>query len=405
MTATFGITDAGELRRATMTPSSRERPRPHPHPQQLRQGRDHHRTAVSTPAPRPCSRPPRSPSRSPRPTPMSSSRAHRHDGRRRSRVDALQRATPIISGFLLGYVAVLPLIGRIADLSSRQRVLLWVPWRSSSSARLSRPWRPTCRRSSPARSSRASAGRVGARDPWRSSADPVAARSARACRWVSSARAGTRIGARTAARRCHAGRRRLANDLLAQHRSRRRAGGPHRPGPEAGSGAPLTLLTAGRDAVAKDDRLALAARCLDDQRVLGLPSLPFGNATSRDSDAHRGFGQAGGASLSLVVRPACRCSADRTCSIGAVLVGGRPGASSSPLPRPTRPARWSAPRLASCCRGRPRHGRMPSTTAVRRLRSSRAGWCGARPRALWSSASSVGVALVAVVVDVPCWRG
>ena len=40
-------------------------------------------------------------------------------------VDALQRATPIISGFLLGYVAVLPLIGRIADLSSRQRVLLW----------------------------------------------------------------------------------------------------------------------------------------------------------------------------------------------------------------------------------------------------------------------------------------
>lgn len=39
-------------------------------------------------------------------------------------VDALQRAAPIISGFLLGYVAVLPLIGRIADLTSRQRVLL-----------------------------------------------------------------------------------------------------------------------------------------------------------------------------------------------------------------------------------------------------------------------------------------
>ena len=31
-------------------------------------------------------------------------------------LDRLQRATPIISGFLLGYVAVLPLIGRIADL-------------------------------------------------------------------------------------------------------------------------------------------------------------------------------------------------------------------------------------------------------------------------------------------------
>ncbi len=39
-------------------------------------------------------------------------------------IDALQRATPIISGFLLGYVAVLPLIGRIADLVDRQRVLL-----------------------------------------------------------------------------------------------------------------------------------------------------------------------------------------------------------------------------------------------------------------------------------------
>jgi MFS family permease len=40
-------------------------------------------------------------------------------------IDALQRATPIISGFLLGYIAVLPLIGRLADLVSRQRVLLW----------------------------------------------------------------------------------------------------------------------------------------------------------------------------------------------------------------------------------------------------------------------------------------
>lgn len=39
-------------------------------------------------------------------------------------IDSLQKATPIISGFLLGYVAVLPLIGRIADLVDRQRVLL-----------------------------------------------------------------------------------------------------------------------------------------------------------------------------------------------------------------------------------------------------------------------------------------
>lgn len=39
-------------------------------------------------------------------------------------IESLQRATPIISGFLLGYVGVLPLIGRLADLISRQRVLL-----------------------------------------------------------------------------------------------------------------------------------------------------------------------------------------------------------------------------------------------------------------------------------------
>jgi len=39
-------------------------------------------------------------------------------------VDELQRAAPVISGFLLGYVAVLPLIGRISDLRGRVPVLL-----------------------------------------------------------------------------------------------------------------------------------------------------------------------------------------------------------------------------------------------------------------------------------------
>ncbi len=38
-------------------------------------------------------------------------------------VEQLQRAAPIISGFLLGYVAMLPLIGRIADLRGRVPVL------------------------------------------------------------------------------------------------------------------------------------------------------------------------------------------------------------------------------------------------------------------------------------------
>nr|WP_218849279.1 MFS transporter [Nocardioides perillae] len=39
-------------------------------------------------------------------------------------LDELQRAAPIISGFLLGYVAVLPMIGRIADLEGRVPVLV-----------------------------------------------------------------------------------------------------------------------------------------------------------------------------------------------------------------------------------------------------------------------------------------
>ncbi len=39
-------------------------------------------------------------------------------------LDNLQRAAPIISGFLLGYIAVLPLIGRLADIISRSRILL-----------------------------------------------------------------------------------------------------------------------------------------------------------------------------------------------------------------------------------------------------------------------------------------
>lgn len=39
-------------------------------------------------------------------------------------LDRLQEATPIISGFLLGYVVVMPLLGRLADTAGRRRVLL-----------------------------------------------------------------------------------------------------------------------------------------------------------------------------------------------------------------------------------------------------------------------------------------
>src|SRR3954464_6765741 len=39
-------------------------------------------------------------------------------------LDELQRGAPIVSGFLLGYVAMLPLIGRIADIRGRVPVLV-----------------------------------------------------------------------------------------------------------------------------------------------------------------------------------------------------------------------------------------------------------------------------------------
>jgi MFS family permease len=39
-------------------------------------------------------------------------------------IDELQRAAPIVSGFLLGYVAMLPLVGRLADLQGRVPVLV-----------------------------------------------------------------------------------------------------------------------------------------------------------------------------------------------------------------------------------------------------------------------------------------
>src|SRR4051812_35111334 len=39
-------------------------------------------------------------------------------------LDELQRATPIVGGFLLGYTATLPLLGRLADLRGRTPVLV-----------------------------------------------------------------------------------------------------------------------------------------------------------------------------------------------------------------------------------------------------------------------------------------
>ena len=72
-------------------------------------------------------------------------------------IDELQRAAPIVSGFLLGYVAMLPLIGRIADLRGRTPGPRRRRWWCSRSARWSPRRRTTSAAWSRAASSRASA--------------------------------------------------------------------------------------------------------------------------------------------------------------------------------------------------------------------------------------------------------
>ena len=111
--------------------------------------------------------------------------AARHDDDGRVPIDQLQRAAPIVSGFLLGYVAMLPLIGRIADLRGRVPVL-GPPGRVRRRvARHGARLRPA-QRWSPAGSSRASAAAGSSRPPWRWW--PTCTRSsAAACRSGSSA--------------------------------------------------------------------------------------------------------------------------------------------------------------------------------------------------------------------------
>ncbi len=91
-------------------------------------------------------------------------------------IDQLQRAAPIVSGFLLGYVAMLPLIGRIADLRGRVPVLVMaLVLFALGSLITTSP--TTCPASSPAASSRASAvaGWCPRRWPWSPTSIPSSA--------------------------------------------------------------------------------------------------------------------------------------------------------------------------------------------------------------------------------------
>ena len=138
-------------------------------------------------------------------------------------IESLQRATPIVSGFLLGYVAVLPLIGRLADLAAAAAGAAGLPRRVRG-------------RLGPHRDGRRAAGagvrpgaagrrrgrpRAGDARPGRR---PLAAGSPRHPARGRRRGAGARQRARAAAGGGGAGRGGLARDLLAQRAARAAAG-------------------------------------------------------------------------------------------------------------------------------------------------------------------------------------
>ena len=138
-------------------------------------------------------------------------------------IDQLQRAAPIVSGFLLGYVAMLPLIGRIADLRGRLPVLtaalvVFAVGLAGHRARL-RPAEHGRRAVPPGRGRRW----AGPGDPG-PGRRPLPGRAPRRTPRHRLRRPGARLGDRPAVRRRRAGRRRLAGDLPDQPGGRARAG-------------------------------------------------------------------------------------------------------------------------------------------------------------------------------------
>ena len=165
---------------------------------------------------------------------------------------------------------------------------------------------------------------------------------------------------------------------------------------------PLVVVLSAVAAVARG--LALAAPdVLVTSVSLGLPFVPFGDATSRlatPDRAGRRRAPPRGARRRVAAAPGRSCGGP-TCS-GPCSSGARSGASCSPSPRPSRRARWSGPLgyallpvaallVAGVCRAPPPS---PSPLVPRGL---------VRGRLVWALVVSllVGVALVAVVVDVP----
>ena len=154
-------------------------------------------------------------------------------------IDQLQRAAPIVSGFLLGYVAMLPLIGRIADLRGRTPVLVAAlvvfAFGSLVTAAAYDLAEPGDRPLPPGRRRR----RAGAGDP-RAGRRPLPGRPTRRTPRRGRRRAGARQRPRPAVRRRGALLRHLARHLLDQPR--------RRPGPRRRHrhpGAPQATETSG----------------------------------------------------------------------------------------------------------------------------------------------------------------
>ncbi len=325
-------------------------------------------------------------------------------------IDELQRGAPIVSGFLLGYVAMLPLIGRIADLKGRVPVLVaaLVAVRHRLAGHLASP--TTSRRWWRAASCRAweAAGWCRRRSRWSPTSTRRAARRTPRDRVR---RPGARQRHRPAVRRGDPRRVRLAGDLRGQPRGRDRA---------RAAGAPVRAAALGAEP-AHPRRGLRTAR-------LGRPGLPRGHPRHRGAGlrradpagqrrhlgpaVHPGPARADGRPRSAWSRswPCCCCSSAAGRPAGrwsTCAAGGRPSArptsrarsswpspwpgSSSPSRRPTRGSRCSPRRgggTSSARSSRPSYS--CGTCAPRRRRWSPAARCAVRRPGgrCWSASSS-----------------
>ena len=325
-------------------------------------------------------------------------------------LDELQRATPIVGGFLLGYTATLPLLGRLADLRGRVPVLVGCLLLFALGSLLT----ATADSLGPAVLGRGLQG-IGAgglvpatlalvADRWPPERPVAAARRRRRG-------AGGRCRARAAGRRGGPGRGRLAGDLLAQPAARPGAGRRcHGVGPGPAS-RPVGLALAVVAALALGLQLAAPAALAEDVTLglLYVPLVPSLDVRRRWSWS-RSWPAPGWSPAASPVRtaPCCRCGGcggwrrevDVLGSALAVVALGSlvwAFAAADPATQVVAHGPVLLP-VALVAARRVRRPRAPDARpgAAARARCGRS----ARGARCWSTCSS-GVALVAALVDVP----